>query len=450
MNHIFDQSQFGEPWFSFPNLYSRMVEKFPSGSKFVEVGSWKGKSSAYMAVEIANSNKKIDFYCIDTWEGSVEHEGMEELSRLYDIFIDNMRPVEPYYFPLKLKSLEAVSKFEDESLDFVFIDASHEYDDVKADILAWLPKVKPGGILAGHDYYFNAEFFPGVYAAVNEVLDYFETDENCFIHQKPDPNKLKGFPPVHFISVTDTEDRRELLYEKFKKWGIENATAHIFDRYVDEDHVIESDLIGRLSTGSRGPVTSHLKAIREWYENTDEEIAFFCEDDISFDSVNYWNFTWNQFVSDLPSNWGCVQLAWLREEFTSFQIGLRTRCWCDWSACAYLISREHARLLIENYYSGDIFTLNLVGEEVELREDWAKVPVVETIIFSPLTKVYSAPLFVEDVVKCKSSYLNLVGANVDVSSGQADYYHFISYNTIVNWWKTTGKHLNTKHFSHIP
>ena len=51
-----------------------MVEKFSSGSKFVEVGSWKGKSAAYMAVEIINSKKKITLDCIDTWEGSNEHK----------------------------------------------------------------------------------------------------------------------------------------------------------------------------------------------------------------------------------------------------------------------------------------------------------------------------------------------------------------------------------------
>lgn len=185
MNHIYQKPEFGEEWFSFPNLYSKMVEKFPSGSKFVEVGSWKGKSSAYMAVEIANSNKEIDFYCVDTWKGSVEHQEYSELSELYNIFIDNMKSVEPYYFPLKITSLSAASKFRDKSLDFVFIDASHEYEDVKADILAWLPKVKVGGILAGHDYYVTGtDWHPGVKRAVNEILNDFETDENCFIYHK--------------------------------------------------------------------------------------------------------------------------------------------------------------------------------------------------------------------------------------------------------------------------
>ena len=71
MNHIYQEEQFGQNWFTYPRLYTEMVTKFPSGSKFVEVGSWKGKSSAYMAVEIANSRKDINFYCVDHWLGSI-------------------------------------------------------------------------------------------------------------------------------------------------------------------------------------------------------------------------------------------------------------------------------------------------------------------------------------------------------------------------------------------
>ena len=154
INHIYHQPQFGEDWFTYPELYREMVKRFPSGSKFVEIGSWKGKSSAFMAVEIANSGKQIDFYCVDTFEGSVEHQNNPELPHLYNIFKNNMKPLEEYYQDMKMTSMEAVQKFDDQSLDFVFIDGSHEYEDIKNDIISWLPKVKKGGILAGHDYYF--------------------------------------------------------------------------------------------------------------------------------------------------------------------------------------------------------------------------------------------------------------------------------------------------------
>lgn len=94
-----------------------------------------------------------------------------------------MRFVEPYYFPLKLDSIHASKKFKNNSLDFVFIDAAHDYENVKADILAWLPKIKKNGVLAGHDYYPEHPEYCGVYTAVNEIFDknLIRQFNNCFI-----------------------------------------------------------------------------------------------------------------------------------------------------------------------------------------------------------------------------------------------------------------------------
>lgn len=138
---------------------------------FVEVGSWKGKSAAAMAVEIINSGKNIQFDCVDTWMGSPEHSDDINVrnNNLYDTFIANMKPVENYYRPIRLTSVDAAKLYHDKSLDFVFIDADHSYEAVKEDINVWLPKLKLGGILAGHD--FNpATLHGGVERAVTEAF----------------------------------------------------------------------------------------------------------------------------------------------------------------------------------------------------------------------------------------------------------------------------------------
>lgn len=204
--HIYDQPQFGENWFSYPNLYSFVVDNFSNGAKFVEVGSWKGKSSSYMCVEIANSKKDIKFYCVDTWKGSEEHKENTELAELYKIFTDNMSSLKDYYIPLKMSSLQAAEKFEDKSLDFVFIDAAHDYENVKSDILAWLPKVKEGGILAGHDYYENDSYGFGVKKAVNELfnLSKLQFSENCWIYNVPkNTKKRKVIDAFMFFNEVD-------------------------------------------------------------------------------------------------------------------------------------------------------------------------------------------------------------------------------------------------------
>lgn len=191
IKHFYNETQFGENWFTFPELYSEMVRKFPDGSKFVEIGSWKGRSAAYMATEIVNNDKQIEFTCVDTWQGSIEHQeaNKDELKDLYHIFIKNMSPVDGKYTPLRLTSLQAAEQFADNTLDFIFIDASHEYEDVKNDIKAWLPKLKKTGVIAGHDCYPDNPEFGGVYKAVKELIPNFKISENCWIYEPMNPIK---------------------------------------------------------------------------------------------------------------------------------------------------------------------------------------------------------------------------------------------------------------------
>lgn len=68
-------------------------------------------------------------------------------------------------YKLKSDSVSAAKGFKDGQFDFIYIDASHAYEDVKRDILAWKPKVKNGGFIAGHDWIFNS-----VASAVKETL----------------------------------------------------------------------------------------------------------------------------------------------------------------------------------------------------------------------------------------------------------------------------------------
>ena len=141
-------------FFNCANLYRRMVEEAQNGSVFVELGVFKGKSAAYMGVEILNSKKKIEFYAVDHFLGSPEHVNDPAVkdNKLKEECYLNLTPVMGVVRMLPVASHTAAAMFADESIDFIYIDAAHEYDAVKADIQAWLPKVKVGGVFAGDDY----------------------------------------------------------------------------------------------------------------------------------------------------------------------------------------------------------------------------------------------------------------------------------------------------------
>lgn len=167
-------------WFTFERLYRDMAAKFPSGSRMVEVGVYEGKSFAFLAVEMVNAGKEFELTAIDSFTFEDEHTK----ENILHVFMRNMLPMQGKYKVLKAQSDESAANFENGSLDFVFIDADHVYTNCKKDILAWLPKVKRGGILAGHDY---CKEHPGVIQAVDEIFadswnkDYL--DELCWVYE---------------------------------------------------------------------------------------------------------------------------------------------------------------------------------------------------------------------------------------------------------------------------
>jgi predicted O-methyltransferase YrrM len=177
MNHFYKEIQ---NWFNYERVFDLAIQKAQDGAKFVEIGVWKGGSTAYMGVEIYNSGKKIHYDAIDTFEGSREHG---QVVGLYEEAVQNLKPLIDLNVVniIRGHSQDVVSKYQDETIDFCFIDGSHEYEDVKKDIMAYLPKVKKGGILAGHDY---DAIWSGVIQAVDEILVKVEIVNGSWIFYK--------------------------------------------------------------------------------------------------------------------------------------------------------------------------------------------------------------------------------------------------------------------------
>ncbi len=171
-SHVYTQI---EGWFDYEGLYSHMVESALVNSHFVEVGTFIGKSAAYMAIEIHNSRKKIRFDAVDVYDWNINRSEIkspyEDLFLVGDIFDRNMERFGLGSLINKVRGYSSMAAgwYEDASLDFVFLDADHTYEAVRNDIVFWLPKIKQGGYLGGHDY--NVYESPGVIRAVEEMLE---------------------------------------------------------------------------------------------------------------------------------------------------------------------------------------------------------------------------------------------------------------------------------------
>jgi predicted O-methyltransferase YrrM len=162
--------QKAEGFFNFEGYYNSIVNNAKQGQRLVEVGIYKGKSILYLAEGLNNKGVDVELYGVDTLLGSVEHNDAK--NEILTKYFDNIEPLRDQITTIVTTSLQASKLFENESLDFVFIDASHDYENVKADILAWMPKVKKGGILSGHDY---NKHWPGVMQAVDEIINHTKT-----------------------------------------------------------------------------------------------------------------------------------------------------------------------------------------------------------------------------------------------------------------------------------
>ncbi len=150
-------------------LYMEMVASAKGGEVFVELGAWKGKSAAFMAVEIVNSGKGIRFNVVDLWEQAEFLRTLEghpyEPATLAE-FQKNVLPAAAGMGAIiQMDTAKAAELFDAGECDFVYVDADHRYAGCKADIDAWWPKVKSGGILAGHDF---CNEYNGVVQAVEE------------------------------------------------------------------------------------------------------------------------------------------------------------------------------------------------------------------------------------------------------------------------------------------
>lgn len=113
------------------------------------LGAEIGVASGNYSVTLLRANPNLKLYCIDLWgPGSSRNEA--RYTREYAQAKAALEPLNAVM--IRKPSVEAAKDFEHDTLDFVYIDAAHTFDNVMRDIIEWAGKVRRGGIIAGHDY----------------------------------------------------------------------------------------------------------------------------------------------------------------------------------------------------------------------------------------------------------------------------------------------------------
>ena len=138
----------------------------PMESTIAEIGVFNGAN----AINIYNTSRPKELWLVDTWEITPDFPAQERVYMAEKQVRREFGDKDAVKI-LKQSSIEASKMFSNHYFDWVFIDASHEYKDVKADLAYWLPKIKKGGYLCGHDLTFDpGGKWPGTEGAVIEFL----------------------------------------------------------------------------------------------------------------------------------------------------------------------------------------------------------------------------------------------------------------------------------------
>ena len=144
-------------WFNYAEAYDQIVDQIPDNGKIVEIGSFLGRSTNYLATSLYNADRfDLTIYCIDTFEGSSEHVNLKLPKDFLFMFKENLKFFigREMVIPCQGRSdsPEILEKFENESIDYIMVDGAHEHEAVLDDIENWWPKLKPEGVMLGDDF----------------------------------------------------------------------------------------------------------------------------------------------------------------------------------------------------------------------------------------------------------------------------------------------------------
>lgn len=267
------------------------------------------------------------------------------------------------------------------------------------------------------------------YIKNNTKWNITKISEQYFEATKIANKNLQGLPQINCISLEESEERRKELLEQFKQYGITDINFLLSKRFVQSNDIIEGKYAHTLNEGTAGCCVSHLKIIKEWLTNTNEEYGFFCEDDLSLETVMHWKNNWCEFIKGLPNDWNCIQLLTIRKNDLSLQI--RERLWNDWGATAYILKRDYAQKIVNTYIKDDKFILELPEPNTGIQ------PLIENLLFT-LGKTYTIPMFVENI-KHSSTFIE-TDNDVDAATLHKNN-HIIAAQKVLQLWKNKNNDL---------
>lgn len=247
---------------------------------------------------------------------------------------------------------------------------------------------------------------------------------------------------IYMTSLRESHDRRKKTTEQFKKLGITNFEFFPTNIEKCEDISVIAQY-PQYSKFIQGVVISHLEMMRHWYILTNEPYAIFCEDDNDFSVSEYWNFSIQEFIQNLPSNWDCVQL--MRYRLPPAEYGpqcndsiLKLFSGRYWGTCA-LMKRSYVKRCLDMHIKQlGTYDLRIIQDGMYPEPmDPGTIEYVENVLYLNKGVIYNFPLLVQlDPFVSSSTISNLNNEEKNIWRIQREFF--------LDLWKTRGKDLNLK------
>ncbi len=253
--------------------------------------------------------------------------------------------------------------------------------------------------------------------------------------------KLKNFPSVNYTSLRESIDRQLYMKHQCNHYGITKSNVYLTERFAKIANHVEVTGTGLVMPevhSQMGTIISHINLLRNWYVSTDEEYAIFCEDDVSFESIKHWNFTWDEFVQHLPEHWNGVQLTKVMMPYCNpegdpnLTLKLTRGRW--WGAHS-LFRRSYVKTILDKvctgYNSYQLDTIDIGGVPYG--------PIIENLLYLQAGGVFNFPMLIENS-SLGTTFINKTTITPGVTNANDSQYW--SHKLIAEQWRLNGSMLD--------
>jgi GR25 family glycosyltransferase involved in LPS biosynthesis len=234
-------------------------------------------------------------------------------------------------------------------------------------------------------------------------------------------NALKDFGPIYVINLKSREDRLNNIKKEFNKHGVKNYTVieAVDGSNEDLSLLVDSPEFLNISNNEIACTISHLKTIKHWLDTSKSEYAIIMEDDLVLDTVNNWQWTWNEFLSKINLDYEMLQLSIIHRDRVNTSLHYREVR--DSSTACYLIKRSWAKRLINDYTENNKFVFKKIVNQ--------RPPVADYLIYHGAICL-AFPLF---------TYSLDFGSSINEEDFNTT--HKRSKDEVLSFWKTNPKTL---------